>query len=145
MFIDSAITTWPFPVLWPHSHGIANHFPVGHPSFHYYSSSSTLNYGVLNGCMTEKVSHIGRQINSLKSFSIYHNSGCYNWPSLKEHNVLVTPRDKFQDAFRVITEMVNLALIPLITPCPPTDNGPPTLALSACGPHHVLMVGALIF
>ncbi|WZZ47570.1 hypothetical protein YC2023_043829 [Brassica napus] len=37
----------------PHSHGIAKHFPLGHPSFH-YSSSSTLNSGVLNGYMPEK-------------------------------------------------------------------------------------------
>ncbi|CAG7910901.1 unnamed protein product, partial [Brassica rapa] len=40
-------------VLWPHSHAIANHFPIGHPSF-YYSSSSTLNSGVLSGCAPEK-------------------------------------------------------------------------------------------
>ncbi|CAN6971813.1 unnamed protein product [Brassica rapa subsp. trilocularis] len=45
-----------FPVLWPHSHGIANHFPAGHSSFNYFSSS-TLNFGVLNGCVTEKVTH----------------------------------------------------------------------------------------
>ncbi|KAJ4907329.1 hypothetical protein Rs2_10987 [Raphanus sativus] len=53
LFTDPAITTRPFPVLWPHLHGIANHFPIGHPSFH-YSSPSTLNSGVLNGCVTEK-------------------------------------------------------------------------------------------
>uniref|UniRef100_A0A0D3E9M9 3-oxoacyl-[acyl-carrier-protein] reductase n=1 Tax=Brassica oleracea var. oleracea TaxID=109376 RepID=A0A0D3E9M9_BRAOL len=35
-------------------HGIANHFPIGHPSFH-YSSPSTLNAGVLNGFVTEKL------------------------------------------------------------------------------------------
>ncbi|CAF2039836.1 unnamed protein product [Brassica napus] len=40
-------------MLWPHSHAIANHFPIGHPSFH-YSSSSTLNSGVLSGCVPEK-------------------------------------------------------------------------------------------
>uniref|UniRef100_A0A0D3DE86 V-type proton ATPase proteolipid subunit n=2 Tax=Brassica TaxID=3705 RepID=A0A0D3DE86_BRAOL len=43
-------------MLWPHSHAIANHFPIGHPSFH-YSSSSTLNYGVLSGCAPENVTH----------------------------------------------------------------------------------------
>ncbi|WZY68806.1 hypothetical protein YC2023_001046 [Brassica napus] len=53
LFTDPAITTRPFPVLWPHSHAIANHFPIGHPSFH-YSSSSTLNSGVLSGCAPEK-------------------------------------------------------------------------------------------
>ncbi|KAJ4890065.1 V-type proton ATPase proteolipid subunit [Raphanus sativus] len=53
LFTDPAITTRPFPVLWPHSHAIANHFPIGHPSFH-YSSSSTLNSGVLSGCVPEK-------------------------------------------------------------------------------------------
>ncbi|CAG7893841.1 unnamed protein product [Brassica rapa] len=40
-------------MLWPHSHAIANHFPIGHPSFH-YSRSSTLNSGVLSGCVPEK-------------------------------------------------------------------------------------------
>ncbi|WZY86725.1 hypothetical protein YC2023_033109 [Brassica napus] len=40
-------------MLWPHSHAIANHFPIGHPSFH-YSSSSTFNSGVLSGCVPEK-------------------------------------------------------------------------------------------
>ncbi|CAG7885750.1 unnamed protein product, partial [Brassica rapa] len=40
-------------VLWPHSHAITNHFPIGHPSFH-YSRSSTLNSGVLSGCVPEK-------------------------------------------------------------------------------------------
>ncbi|KAJ4873965.1 Uncharacterized protein Rs2_44264 [Raphanus sativus] len=55
LFTDPAITTRPSPVLWPHLHGIANHFPIGHPSFH-YSSPSTLNSGVLNGCVTEKLS-----------------------------------------------------------------------------------------
>ncbi|KAJ4890066.1 Uncharacterized protein Rs2_29814 [Raphanus sativus] len=50
---NPAITTRPFPVLWPHSHAIANHFPIGHPSFH-YSSSSTLNSGVLSECVPEK-------------------------------------------------------------------------------------------
>ncbi|XP_056865525.1 uncharacterized protein LOC108857439 [Raphanus sativus] len=53
LFTDPAITTRPFSVLWPHLHGITNHFPIGHPSFH-YSSPSTLNSGVLNGCVTEK-------------------------------------------------------------------------------------------
>ncbi|WZZ83886.1 hypothetical protein YC2023_104458 [Brassica napus] len=53
LFTDPAITTRPFSVLWPHSHGIVNHFPIGHSSFH-YSSSNTLNSGVLNGCVTEK-------------------------------------------------------------------------------------------
>nr|VDD40354.1 unnamed protein product [Brassica oleracea] len=43
-------------MLWPHSHAIANHFPIGHPSFH-YSSSSTLNSGVFSGCAPEKVTH----------------------------------------------------------------------------------------
>ncbi|WZY88549.1 hypothetical protein YC2023_045284 [Brassica napus] len=43
-------------MLWPHSHAIANHFPIGHPSFHYFSSS-TLNSGVLSGCAPEKVTH----------------------------------------------------------------------------------------
>ncbi|WZZ04169.1 hypothetical protein YC2023_090090 [Brassica napus] len=55
LFTDPAITTRPFPMLWPHSHAIANHFPIGHPSFH-YSSSSTLNSGVLSGCVPEKAS-----------------------------------------------------------------------------------------
>ncbi|CAN6980925.1 unnamed protein product, partial [Brassica rapa subsp. trilocularis] len=40
-------------MLWPHSYAIANHFPIGHPSFH-YSSSSTLNSGVLSRCVPEK-------------------------------------------------------------------------------------------
>ncbi|CAN7056713.1 unnamed protein product [Brassica oleracea var. botrytis] len=40
-------------MLWPHSHAIANHFPIGHPSLH-YSSSSTLNSGVLSGYAPEK-------------------------------------------------------------------------------------------
>ncbi|KAJ4884447.1 hypothetical protein Rs2_34540 [Raphanus sativus] len=53
LFTDPAITTRPFPVLWPHLHAIANHFPIGHPSFH-YSSLSTLNSGVLSGCVPEK-------------------------------------------------------------------------------------------
>ncbi|WZZ84044.1 hypothetical protein YC2023_104616 [Brassica napus] len=53
LFTDSAITIRPFSLLWPHSHAIANHFPIGHPSFH-YSSSSTLNSGVLSGCAPEK-------------------------------------------------------------------------------------------
>ncbi|WZZ49253.1 hypothetical protein YC2023_049360 [Brassica napus] len=53
LFTELAITTRHFPVLWPYSHTIANHFPIGHSSFH-YSSSSTLNFGVLNGCVTEK-------------------------------------------------------------------------------------------
>ncbi|WZY89707.1 hypothetical protein YC2023_046442 [Brassica napus] len=57
LFTDPAITTRPFPVLWPHSHAIANHFPIGHPSFH-YSSSSTLNSGVLSGCAPEKVKSV---------------------------------------------------------------------------------------
>ena len=52
-FTHLAITTWHFPVLWSHSHAIANHFPIGHPSFHYFSSS-TLNSGVLLGCAPEK-------------------------------------------------------------------------------------------
>ncbi|WZZ89606.1 hypothetical protein YC2023_118185 [Brassica napus] len=56
LFTDHAITTRPFPVFWSHSHGIANHFPI-HPSFH-YSNSSTLNSGVLNGCVTEKISQL---------------------------------------------------------------------------------------
>uniref|UniRef100_A0A0D3AVJ1 Uncharacterized protein n=1 Tax=Brassica oleracea var. oleracea TaxID=109376 RepID=A0A0D3AVJ1_BRAOL len=43
-------------MLWPHSHAIANHFPIGHPSFH-YSSSSTLNSSVLSGCAPEKINH----------------------------------------------------------------------------------------
>ncbi|WZZ71209.1 hypothetical protein YC2023_082579 [Brassica napus] len=43
------------PFFWPHSHGIANHFLIAHSSFH-YSSSNTFNSGVLNGCVTEKVS-----------------------------------------------------------------------------------------
>ncbi|WZZ00259.1 hypothetical protein YC2023_072587 [Brassica napus] len=53
LFTDPAITTRAFPMLWPHSYAIANHFPIGHPSFH-YSSSSTLNSGVLSGCAPEK-------------------------------------------------------------------------------------------
>ncbi|WZZ78486.1 hypothetical protein YC2023_099058 [Brassica napus] len=59
LFTDPAITTRPFPMLWPHSHAIANHFPIGHPSFH-YSSSSTLNSRVLSRCAPEKItfSHI---------------------------------------------------------------------------------------
>uniref|UniRef100_A0A0D3C8B3 Glycosyl hydrolase family 63 C-terminal domain-containing protein n=1 Tax=Brassica oleracea var. oleracea TaxID=109376 RepID=A0A0D3C8B3_BRAOL len=56
LFTDPAITTRPFPVLWPHSHAIANHFTIGHSSFH-YSSSSTLNSRVLSGCAPEKVIH----------------------------------------------------------------------------------------
>ena len=40
--------------FWPHSQDIGNHFPIGHPSF-YYSRTSTLNLGVLNGCVTKKV------------------------------------------------------------------------------------------
>ncbi|WZZ59036.1 hypothetical protein YC2023_059143 [Brassica napus] len=40
-------------MLWPHSHPIANHFPIGHTYFH-YSSSSTLNSRVLSGCAPEK-------------------------------------------------------------------------------------------
>ncbi|WZZ03575.1 hypothetical protein YC2023_089496 [Brassica napus] len=52
-YIQTHITTRPFSLLWPHSHGIANHFPLGHPSFH-YSSPNTLNSGVLNGCVTKK-------------------------------------------------------------------------------------------
>ncbi|WZZ03627.1 LOW QUALITY PROTEIN: hypothetical protein YC2023_089548 [Brassica napus] len=50
---------------------------------------------------------IDSQINSLKSFPIYHNSGCYNSPPLKEHNVLVASHDRFQDAFQNRTEMAN--------------------------------------
>ncbi|WZY89291.1 hypothetical protein YC2023_046026 [Brassica napus] len=41
----------------PHLHGIANHFSIGHSSFH-YSSSNTLNSGILNGYVTEKLSEI---------------------------------------------------------------------------------------
>ncbi|WZZ21290.1 hypothetical protein YC2023_122677 [Brassica napus] len=59
LFTDPAITTRPFPMLWPHSHANANHFPIGHPSFH-YSSSSTLNSGVLSGCVPEKPFHISQ-------------------------------------------------------------------------------------
>ncbi|WZZ34676.1 hypothetical protein YC2023_018077 [Brassica napus] len=59
LFTNPAITTRPFPVLWPHSHAIANHFPIGHPSFH-YSSSSTLNSRVLSGCAPEKPFHISQ-------------------------------------------------------------------------------------
>ena len=55
LFTDHAITIWSFPVLWPHLQGIANHFPIDHTSFH-YSSSITLNSGVLNGYVTENVS-----------------------------------------------------------------------------------------
>ncbi|CAF2106289.1 unnamed protein product [Brassica napus] len=40
----------------PHSHAIANYFPIDHPSFH-YSSSSTLNSRVLSRCAPEKVTH----------------------------------------------------------------------------------------
>ena len=50
-----AITTWHFPVFWPHSHAIVNHFSIGHLSFH-YSSSNTINSEVLNGCVPEKIS-----------------------------------------------------------------------------------------
>ena len=57
LFTDPANTTRPFSVFWPQSHGIANHFPISHPSFH-YSSSSTINSEVLNGCVTEKVSQL---------------------------------------------------------------------------------------
>uniref|UniRef100_A0A0D3E0U6 Uncharacterized protein n=1 Tax=Brassica oleracea var. oleracea TaxID=109376 RepID=A0A0D3E0U6_BRAOL len=53
LFIDHAITTRSFSMLWPHLYGIANHFPIGYPSFH-YSSPNTLNSGVLNGCMMKK-------------------------------------------------------------------------------------------
>ncbi|WZY72353.1 hypothetical protein YC2023_004593 [Brassica napus] len=53
LFTDPTITTRPFPMLWLHSHAIANHFPIGHPFFH-YSSSSTLNSRVLSGCVPEK-------------------------------------------------------------------------------------------
>ncbi|WZZ17652.1 hypothetical protein YC2023_110741 [Brassica napus] len=88
-------------MLWPHSHAIANHFPIGHPSFH-YSSSSTLNSGVLSGCVPEKVAK-----SIFLSLSIYHNSGCDNSPPLKERNVLVAPHDRSQDASQVRTEMTN--------------------------------------
>ncbi|WZZ26276.1 hypothetical protein YC2023_009677 [Brassica napus] len=71
LFTDPAITTRPFPMLWSHSHAIANHFLIGHPSF-YYSNSSTLNSGVLSGCAPEKVAK-----SILLSLSTYHNSGCY--------------------------------------------------------------------
>ncbi|WZZ25218.1 hypothetical protein YC2023_008619 [Brassica napus] len=54
-------------MFWPHSHAIANHFSIVHPSFH-YSSSSMLNSGVLSECAPEKVNQLC-QINSLKSFS----------------------------------------------------------------------------
>ncbi|WZZ23653.1 hypothetical protein YC2023_007054 [Brassica napus] len=131
LFTDHAITTRIFPVLWPHSHAIANHFPIGHPFFH-YSSSSTLNSGVLSGCAPEKVAK-----SIMLSLFTYHNSGCYNSPPLKERNVLVAAHDRSQDASQVSTEMANLALIPLVTPRPPTTNGPPTPALSARGPHPV--------
>ena len=39
----------PYFVLWPHTHAITNHFPIGHPSFH---------SGVLSGCAPEKVSQL---------------------------------------------------------------------------------------
>ena len=64
---------------------------------------------------------------------------------LRERNVLVAPHDRSQDASRIRTEMANLALISLVTPCPCTANGPATPALSARGSHSVPMVGALIF
>ena len=54
---DPAITTRSFLVFWHHFHGIANHFPIGHLSFH-YSSANTLNSEVLNGCVTEKVNQL---------------------------------------------------------------------------------------
>ncbi|WZZ70187.1 hypothetical protein YC2023_081557 [Brassica napus] len=62
LFTDPTITIRPFPVLWPHFHGITNHFPIGHPSFH-YSSPSVLNSGVLNGCMTEKALSVTNSTN----------------------------------------------------------------------------------
>ncbi|WZZ78488.1 hypothetical protein YC2023_099060 [Brassica napus] len=101
LFTDPAITTRPFPMLWPHSHAIANHFPIGHPSFH-YSSSSTLNSRVLSRCAPEKVAK-----SIILSLFTYHNSGCYNSPPLKERNVLVAPHDRSQDASQVRTEMAN--------------------------------------
>ncbi|CAA7025603.1 unnamed protein product [Microthlaspi erraticum] len=55
VFTIPAIITRPFPVFFPNSHGFAEDFPKGHPSFH-YSSPSTLNSGVLYGPLTEKVS-----------------------------------------------------------------------------------------
>ena len=57
LFNDPAITTRPFSVLWPHLHGIVKHFLIGYPSFH-YSSPNTLNFGILNGCVTKKVSQL---------------------------------------------------------------------------------------
>ena len=73
----------------------------------------------------------------LLSFSIYHKPGCYNSPPLIECNTLVALHDKSQNTSRVRTEMANLALKPLITPWPPTINGPPTPVLSARGPHPI--------
>ena len=55
MFTDLAITTQLFLVFWPHSHSIANYFPIGYPSFHY----SSLSFGILNS-----------QINLFKHFHI---------------------------------------------------------------------------
>ena len=49
------ITTWSFPMLYPYSHGSDNHFRVGHSSWN-YSNPSTLNFGVLSGLLTEKIS-----------------------------------------------------------------------------------------
>jgi len=51
------ITTWSFPMLCLHSHSSDNHFPEGHPSWN-YSSSSTLNCRVLSGLLTKKISAI---------------------------------------------------------------------------------------
>ena len=43
----------------------------------------------------------------LLSLSVYHNSGSYNSPPLKERNILVAPHDRSQDPSRVRTEMAN--------------------------------------
>ena len=64
---------------------------------------------------------------------------------LKERNILGAPHDRSQDASRVRTEMANMALIPLITPQPPTAKGPPTPAHSNRGSHPVSTVGSIIF